>query len=259
MPRCAAWVSLLLLLACRAERPRATAHAARDSVRAAPAWDATTDGCRQIGGQRPDITLDIGGTAAEAWRRAVARGIEYRCEVDPSLTLRFVVAGDTTSPSLDSVVVRADSPDAPIVQVLHRDTDAEMPLPYHTDVLRLIDLDADGHRDVLVGRFWGATGNRGYEIWRFDPAVHRFTADSAMSDMWNPAPIPGRSCISTSSNSSARDYGIGVYCLHAGRWTLDSVEQNTWQRESHTVRREIHSRRGDSLVILKTETRADSM
>jgi hypothetical protein len=259
MLRRAAWVSLLLLCACRAERPRAVAHAARDPVRAAPSWDATTDGCRQIGGRRPDTTLDIGSAAAETWRRAVARGIEYRCEVDPSLTLRFLVAGDTTSASLDSVVVRADSPDARIMQVLHRDAAAEMPLPYHADVLRLIDLDADGHRDVLVGRFWGATGNRGYEIWRYDSASHRFVADSAMSDMWNPAPIPGRACIATSSNSSARDYGVGVYCRHAGRWTLDSLEQNAWQRESHTVRREILSRRGDSLVILKTETRPDSM
>jgi hypothetical protein len=221
--------------------------------------DATADGCRQIEGQRPDTTFDIVASSADAWRRAVARGIEYSCVIDGSLTLRFVVAGDTSSPSLDSVVVRADSASPHVLQVLHRDRDAEMPLPYHSDVLRAIDLDADGHRDIAVGRFWGATGNRGYEIWRYDPVARRFVVDSALSQIWNPNPVRGRACVSSTSNSSARDDEMGMYCLRSGRWILDSAESNTWIRDSHRVRHDIRARRGDSLVLLKSEARPDSM
>ena len=190
----------------------------------------------------------------------MARGAEYRCVVHPSLTLRLRLLGDTASPSLDSVLVLPEGESTNALQVLHRESgDAEMPLPYHTGILSTIDLDADGYRDLLVGKFWGATGNRGYDVWRFDPAARRFVADGELSKLWNPSPIAGRRCVSTSSNSSARDDGMGVYCMHDGKWRLDSLETNTWNRDANTVTHEVMARRGDSLVLLGRETRPDSM
>ncbi len=234
-----------------------------DSVaRSTTPWDATTDGCTQIGGVRPDTTFTTGELdtpRAQAWERAATRGLEFRCTIDPSLTLRVTISGDTILPSFDSVLVRADSShDA--LQVLHREPgEAEMPLPFHTDVLRALDLDADGHRDLVVGKFWGATGNRGYDVWRYAPAIRRFVADSALSAMWNLEPIRGRPCVRTSSNSSARDDATGVYCLRDRRWTLDSLEQNTWMRERHAVTHDVFARRADSLVRVRSETRSDSL
>ena len=249
----------LVLDACRAEAPRKGLRSP-DTVRTSDLSFARTDGCVQTQGQRPDTTIDLGTPAAEQWRHAMARGAEYRCVVHPSLTLRLRLVGDTIYPSLDSIVVLPEGESAEVVQVLHRERgEAEMPLPYHTDVLSTFDLDADGHRDLLVGKFWGATGNRGYDVWRFDPAARRFVADSALSKMWNPSPIAGRPCVSTSSNSSARDSGRGVYCLHDGAWRLDSAETNTWNRDSNSVTRSVMVRRGDSLVLLKSETRPDSL
>lgn len=249
---------VLLVAACRADPPRAASLPRSESVAPHPRPTLTEDGCRQVGGQRPDTTLEIGSPAAGAWRRAVARGVEYRCEIDPSLVLRIAVLGDSAPPSLDSVVVRTDSTPARIVQVFPRGAEAEVPLPSHRDLLRAIDLDADGHRDLLVGKFWGATGNRGYDVWRFDPRTRRFFVDTAFTGMWNPDPIAGRPCVSTWSNSSARDDEMAVFCLHAGRWILDSLESNTWQRTTHRVEHTIMARRRDSLVVLQRETRPDS-
>ena len=126
-----------------------------------------------------------------------------------------------------------------------------------SETLNAFDLDADGYRDILVGKFWGATGNRGYDAWRFDPSTRRFVADTALSAMWNPNPIAGRRCVST-SNTSARDDGMGVHCLHDGQWRLNSIETNTWNRDSNSVTHEVIVRRGDSLVLVKRETRPDS-
>ncbi|HKH91195.1 MAG TPA: hypothetical protein VKA54_05280 [Gemmatimonadaceae bacterium] len=250
---------VLLLAACRAEAPREGARSPATG-RTSDLSAARTDGCSQTRGQRPDTSIRLGTPAADRWRHAMARGAEYRCVVHPSLTLRLRLVGDTTHPSLDSIVVLPETESADVLQVLHREPgDAEMPLPYHTDVLSTFDLDADGFRDLLVGKFWGATGNRGYDVWRFDPVARRFVADSALSKMWNPSPIAGRRCVSTYSNSSARDNGTGVYCLHDGRWRLDSAEMNSWNRDSNSVTRSIMVRRGDTLVVVKTETRPDSM
>jgi hypothetical protein len=225
----------------------------------AASTDATFDGCRQTGGQRPDTTIRIGTDAADAWRKATARGVTYSCAIHPTLELHLAVAGDTAPPSIDSVVVSLDGTGSAL-QVLHREPgEAETPLPHHTDLLRAVDLDADGYRDLLLGKFWGATGNRGYDVWRFDASTRRFVADSALSEMWDPAPVPGRPCVRTHSHSSARDDGNGLYCLYAGRWRLDSAEINHWNRDSSTVTREILARRGDSLVVVERTTRPDSL
>src|SRR5919112_1076316 len=136
----------LVLYACRPESPPENVRKAAHSTRVPDFTAATHDGCVQTNGQRPDTTIRLGTPAAERWRRAMARGAEYRCVVHPSLTLRLRLIGDTTWPSLDSVVVLPESGSARPLQVLHRELgEAEMPLPYHTDVLTTMDLDADGY------------------------------------------------------------------------------------------------------------------
>ena len=249
----------MTVLACGTGSPREVERQVGDSTRLAAIADSKVDGCRQIAGQRPDTAIRIGSPAADEWRRRVARGISYACAIHPSLVLRIVVAGDTGSPSLDSVVVFASSDSSRPLQVLHRVAgDAEMPLPHFTDVVRTIDLDADGWRDLLVGRFWGATGNTGYDVWHFDSTSHRFIVDSTLSTLVNPDPVAGRPCVSTYSNSSVADDDMGVYCLHSGHWRLDSGESHTWLRDSNAIRHDIIARRGDSLVIVRSETKRDS-
>jgi hypothetical protein len=252
-------LTLLLLLGCRADSPDARRPAA--GTRLANAIDdPATDGCHQTAGQRPDTTIQIGTPAADDWRRRVARGIEFECAIHQWLILRIVVAGDTIAPSLDSAAVFLAPDTERALQVLHRaQGDAEMPLPHHSDILRAIDVDADGWHDLLLGKFWGATGNYGYDVWRYDPRSRRFVADTLLSQLWNPSPVLGRSCVSTYSNSSVADDDMGVYCLHDGRWRLDSAETHTWLRDSQSIRHDVMSRRGDSLVRVHTDTKPDSM
>src|SRR5829696_418918 len=131
---------VLLLAACRAEAPREGARSPATG-RTSDLSAARTDGCSQTRGQRPDTSIRLGTPAADRWRHAMARGAEYRCVVHPSLTLRLRLVGDTTYPSLDSIVVLPEGESSDVIQVLHREPgNAEMPLPYHADALSTFDL-----------------------------------------------------------------------------------------------------------------------
>jgi hypothetical protein len=244
----------LALAACRVDR-----RAPHDSAGVATAPLEIADGCRQTGGVRPDTGIAPGSDAAARWRRALARGIAFVCAITPAERMRFVVAGDTTLPSVDSIAVYGDTSSRHPVQVLTlRSELSDLPEPFITNYLRAIDLDADGYADLMLGASCGATGNTSYAVWRFDPRTRRFESDTVLSSLFNPEPVRGRPCVRTSSNSSARDDERGLFCMHSGSWQLDSLEENVWDRARDAVVHSILVRRGDSLVVVKSETRPDS-
>jgi len=248
-------VVVALVLSCVACRETRSAH---DSARAAAPPIDTVAGCRQTAGVRPDTGIGVGSDAAERWQRTLARGVEFSCVIAPGTRMRFVVAGDTSLPSVDSIAVYADAASRRPLQVLSlEEPSTDLPQPYITDYLSAIDLDADGYGDLMLGASWGATGNTSYLVWRFDPRARRFVSDSVLSSVFNPEPVRGRPCIHSFSNSSARDDERALYCLRAGRWQIDSLEQHVWDREHDVVVHSIHARRGDSLVVVKSETVRD--
>jgi hypothetical protein len=247
----------LVLVACGRDGRGAAADTSQRRAQAAPLPIDTIDGCVQTKGTRPDTSLTIGSEAAERWQRALARGAEYRCLITPQMQMRVVLVSDTTLPSLDSLLVFASDESIRPSQVLSVES-ADLPQPYIPDLLRAVDVDADGYRDLMMGTSWGATGNTAYAVWRFDPRTRRFAEDTVLSTMFNPSPVAGRPCVTTYSNSSARDDGSGLYCLRDGRWMLDSMERHEWDRTANAVVHTIAVRRGDSLVTVKRETVPDS-
>jgi hypothetical protein len=251
--------TLTLTAACAGDAPREASQTPGDTAAHGLVVADTIDGCEQTSGTRPDTSIALGSEAAERWARSLARGAEYRCVITPSTTMRFVIVGDTIIPGFDSILVYASAPATKPVQVLSLQAQmGEMPAPFIPNLLQAVDLDADGHRDLMMGTSWGATGNTAYAVWRYDPLAHRFAADTALSSMFNPAPVPGRACVTSYSNSSARDDGTGLFCLRDGRWMLDSADEHEWDRQANAVIHTIRARRGDSLVVLKRETLPDS-
>ncbi|MFG6108677.1 hypothetical protein [Stenotrophomonas nematodicola] len=68
------------------------------------------------------------------------------------------------------------------VQVL-RDFDTEPVLAGESDLLQVVDADADGHPDLLLPAWSGGAGGEGtFNVFVFDPATHRFVFDPARSD-----------------------------------------------------------------------------
>jgi hypothetical protein len=101
----------------------------------------------------------------------------------------------------------------------------ERPRP-ESPALYAEDLDGDGVREIVLQKFAGATGNRGYGVWRVDTATHRIALDSAMSTFTSMLRIRGRPCVMGGWNMSAYEHTSVIRCYVKGRW------QDVWSTET---------------------------
>jgi hypothetical protein len=137
--------------------------------------------------------------------------------------------------------------------------DGEAP-PLWTRYFFALDYDGDGYRDLAVLSFWGATGNRGYTIYRFDSTSSRFVHDSVLSNEGNPEPEPGRRCVRSHSVGGMAG-GIrheATHCWSGDRWLTMRLEDRDWNDSLGAFIREVRQRRGDSLVRVRVDTVRDS-
>jgi hypothetical protein len=263
---------LVVLGACRQERP-STADASRtpDSLLAALALDTTiieTEiGAPSDSAISPLLTrlgfpltqkLVSRGTGCEL------RGFEKRSDtLSSSPRVRCHMRGDDAD-----VVIQAEvSPEGYAERLLVRDTadSAREPLqtieldltePFKPGELNLYteDFDGDGVRELLVRNFEGATGNFGYEAWRFDTTSRRFAKDTLISKMASPRHLAGRPCVRESWNSSVHDQSGVVECFRAGRWVDVWHSETHYDEKSKVVRRTLSVRIGDSLHVVRSDT-----
>lgn len=219
----------------------------------------TSAGCVQTRGQRPDTTIAIGDTTQRSeWSRAYLRGTEYRCVVNPSLpALRVVVLGDSAV-GLDSIAFIPDTAGAAAMQTITLDPEFDTPPPSATDALQMIDIDADGYADLLIGKSWGATGNTDYAVWMFEPGTRRFVVDTSLRTAPFANVVPGRPCIWTAWNWSAFDDSAAMFCRRGGRWIVDSTVEHSYDRKKRQHVETFEARRHDSLVVVKQRVTPDT-
>jgi hypothetical protein len=174
---------------------------------------------------------------------------------------RIVIEADTADPritglrvSLPPVPGRADS-----IQQLA--SSADDPPPRGMPYFYASDLDGDGYRDLVAMAWWGATGNTGYDVWRWDPAARRFAKDSVLSGLSNPRPLPGRPCVTSHSvgGMAGMLHSSGVVCRERGRWVRESDESQDWNAAERFFVKVTRERHGDSLVVVRTDTVRDTL
>lgn len=226
-------------------RPRA---AAPDMER----WDTAAVPCRRLpatGAARApgdtvpfaDLLHDVRGITRFA---CPLRAGEPPADVD--------VVGDSSNVITE---LRVQAPGAAGPQVLPAHGDEAPPLGL--DYLEVQDFDGDGWRDLKLLDWWGATGNLGWEIWRFDPVSRVFARDSALSGLPNVRPLPGGRCWATFSvgGGAGRIFTATRLCrtpdgeIHPVR----VEEQQPDSAGTHLIRT-VRRRRGDSLVVIRADT-----
>ena len=164
---------------------------------------------------------------------------------------RFTVRHDPATGSVTRVeIAREDHPEA--VQVLEGLT-AEEPPPGGVDDVAAEDVNFDGYADLRVLAMWGATGNRTYDWFLFDPAAGRFVPEPALSDLVNPVPDPATETIRTRAGGGMAGlvYGEGTYRWEGGAPVCVRLLRQDWDPARSVFARVIEEIRGDTLAPVR--------
>jgi hypothetical protein len=271
---------LVALAACERERPSVasgdTAHAAvsPESLLTALATDTTivetetgAPSNEAISALLTRLGIPVDPKLASAGRGCELRGFEKKSDTLSSAPrVRCHMRGDDA----DVVIEAAVSPEGYAERLLVRDPVADStrePLqiieldltePFRSDRVNLFteDFDGDGVRELFVASFEGATGNFGYEAWRYDTTSLRFTRDALVSKLSSPVHLAGRPCVRQSWNWGIHDRSGSVECFLGGRWVTMWRSETRLDEKANLVRRELTVRIGDSLRVVRRDTLA---
>jgi hypothetical protein len=193
------------------------------------------------------------------------RGFQKKSDTLSSLSrVHCHMRGDDADVDLDAVVspegyaerLYVREPDTYSIREPLQTIELDLTEPFKPGELNLYteDFDGDGVRELLVRNFEGATGNFGYEAWRFEPTSRRFTKDTVISKMGSPVHMAGRPCVRESWNSSIHDQSGWVECFSGGRWVIVWHSETHSDEKSMVVRRSLSVRIGDSLRVVRSDT-----
>jgi hypothetical protein len=202
-------------------------------------------GCRRTDTPRPvpetAIVQDIrGGARFSCVLREGHPPVEARVDADDEWG--FVEGARISAPAWErpwSQALAAEAIDRPYVG---------------SPVLEAIDFDKDGWGDLRMREWSGATGNRKYHVFRFDPRRQRFARDSALSETVGLDTLPGPPCVRGYYHGGGRAYDLWTTCLERGRWVDVMSESQSDSPGKPFFVRQRKERRGGRMVVVRTDT-----
>ncbi len=137
------------------------------------------------------------------------------------------------------------------------------PPPRGEAFLHTIDLDFDGTRELGLLEWWGATGNEGWQYWRWQSATHRLVDDTVLTNLGNPEPLAGTHCLRTHGvgGMAGMIHSMEVGCWQGGRLVTVGAENQSWNDTIHAFLRYLSTRRpgAGALTLLRIDTVRDSL
>lgn len=158
---------------------------------------------------------------------------------------------DVESGAVNRILITRGDEEDPL-QTLSGFPEAEPP-PGGRDDFGAIDLNFDGYRDLKLLGTWGATGNRAYLCWLFDPKAGTFSFEPSLFELGNPTPDPAKKTIASRWNGgrAGQVYTEGTYVWRRGALVLIHRERQEWNEARKAFDRFIEERADSGLVVVR--------
>lgn len=149
----------------------------------------------------------------------------------------FHLIADLKFDTIKSIEVTEENKNG-VIQTLS--TTAEEPAYTLDSLFNVEDANFDGYKDIKLSSWSGATGNRGYNYWLFDPIKNMFVFNKDLSELSNPNPDPKTKTISTHNNGGAVGciYDDEIYKFDEnGKLILVHKEEQVWADDNVSFNR----------------------
>jgi hypothetical protein len=169
----------------------------------------------------------------------------------PLFTFHFAGQADNSFGNLDIT----EKTSSQVIQTIENTTDPGLIMPATTkDLLRAVDANFDGYRDLQLLSNCGATGNCSYDFYLYDPKTKQFVHNDFLTSLTTPSFDAAKKQVTTHSNSSASDWSTETYQFHDGQYTLIYRQESAWDRDRHVVTVNTYELRNGKMELTETES-----
>lgn len=148
----------------------------------------------------------------------------------PIFTFNFIGQDDNT---LGNINIMEGSK---IIQTINGGVDPNYITPETSqDILKPVDANFDGYKDLPILTECGATGNCGYDFYLYDPNTNQFVNNSFLTNLGTFNIDNEKQQITASSNSSVADWEKDIYQYKSSQYLLIEKDISTWNRSDDTV------------------------
>lgn len=165
----------------------------------------------------------------------------------------FKLIGNPKFNTIDQIIItKKNHPET--LQTLEAKMDE--PLPPNAKFFTTEDINFDGYNDIKMMTWRGATGNKGYDYWLFQPKERLFLQNNELSNLSNPTPHPETKTITTDSvgGMAGKIYNIGTYKFDDnGKLILIREEKQDWVEDKGYFLKTISERKDDLMVIVSKQ------
>jgi hypothetical protein len=171
----------------------------------------------------------------------------------PVMEFRLIWNDDPQYKVVQKIEVRRKgSPE--LLQILDARMD-EQPVKTQSDYFNAEDINFDGYKDIKLQIMWGATGNRIFDFYLFDPNIGKFSFSPSFSTLLNPIPNPERKELEVfwTGGMGGNIYSRQTFKVIGNRPVLLREEVQNWNKEESCFIKIVKERRNNELIVIKEE------
>ncbi len=171
----------------------------------------------------------------------------------PAMEFRLIWTDDPQYKVVRKIEVRRKG-DSELLQVLDARMD-ERPVETQSDFFNVEDINFDGYKDIKLQIMWGATGNRIFDFYLFNPKTGKFIFSPSFSALLNPIPNPKRKELEVfwTGGMAGNIYSRQTFKVIGNQPVLSREEVKNWNKEESCFIKTVKERRNNELVIIKEE------
>ncbi|RJP69723.1 MAG: hypothetical protein C4539_07365 [Ignavibacteriales bacterium] len=160
---------------------------------------------------------------------------------------KFILIGDSSYNNIIEIIIYKNSDSKPL-QNISIEEFIEPPIK-GTEYFTTCDFNFDGYKDIMLLKFCGATGNRIYQAWLFNPSKMQFEFNKFLETIYSPEFDYDKKIFTTIGKSGYGEYSYSTYKYVKEEFIIINEKNRYWDEKKRCFIEEIYKRKNGEMKI----------